>query len=91
MVLVRSEPTSWEELESLEEFQAFREKLLTHGWGDFLHSLQGHDELVSLKFALGFDGRRSHIGTLVFEVSEETIARVTKLLEQAADVAKTLR
>ena len=79
MVLLHSEPTSWEELETLEGFQAFEEKLLAHGWGDFLHSLQGHDELVSLKFALGFDGKRAHMGSLVFEVSEETIARVTKL------------
>ena len=79
MVLLRAEPTSWEDLETLEGFQAFKDKLLAHGWGDFLHSLQGYDETVSLKFALGFDGKQAHMGSLDFEVLEQTIAQITSL------------
>ena len=79
MVLVRAEPTSWVDLEALEGFQSFRAKLATHGWDYFLHLLQGQNEVVTLKFALGFDGKRAHMGSLTFEVSEKTIARVTHL------------
>jgi len=79
MVLVRAEPTSWAELEALEGFQNFKEKLSARGWDYFLHLLQGHNETVTLKFALGFDGQRAHMGSLTFEVSEQTIARVTRL------------
>jgi hypothetical protein len=79
MVLVRAEPTSWADLEALEGFQSFKEKLSARGWDYFLHLLQGHNETVTLKFALGFDGKRAHMGSLVFEVSEQTIARVTRL------------
>jgi len=79
MVLVRAEPTSWADLEALEGFQSFRVKLAAHGWEYFLHLLQGHNEAITLKFALGFDGRRAHMGSLTFEVSEQTIARVTHL------------
>lgn len=31
MVLVRAEPTSWADLEALEGFQVFKEKLVAHG------------------------------------------------------------
>jgi len=79
MVLVRAEPTSWADLEALEGFQSFKEKLSAHGWDYFLHLLQGHNEAITLKFALGFDGRRAHMGSLTFQVSEQTIARVTRL------------
>jgi len=74
MVLLRAEPTSWDDLEALEGFQVFKEKLIAHGWDHFLHSLQGHDESITLKFALGFDGKRAHMGSLNFEVSEQSIA-----------------
>lgn len=79
MVLVRAEPTSWANLEALEGFHSFKEKLATHGWDYFLHLLQGHDEAVTLKFALGFDGKHAHMGLLTFEVLEQSIARVTRL------------
>lgn len=79
MVLVRAEPTSWADLEALEGFQSFRAKLATHEWDYFLHLLQGHNEAITLKFALGFDGKQAHMGSLTFEVTEQSIARVTRL------------
>jgi len=71
MGLVQYEPTSWEKLDAMEEFQVYKKNLLDHGWSEFLHSLQGHghDDLVSLKFAMGFDGRMAHLIPLIFEVS----------------------
>lgn len=62
MVLVRAEPTSWADLEALEGFQSFKEKLSARGWDYFLHLLQGHNETVTLKFALGFDGKKGAYG-----------------------------
>jgi hypothetical protein len=37
------------------------------GWGAFLSHLQGHDEGISMKFSLGFDGKIAHVGSLTFE------------------------
>ena len=91
MVLVQAEPTSWADLEALEGFQAFRENLTAHGWDHFLHSLQGHDELVTLKFALGFDGTRTHMGSLTFEVSEQSIARITRLPRTCNNCSKNTK
>ena len=91
MGLVRSEPTSWEELDAMEEFQAYKQKLLDHCWSDFLHSLQGNDDLVSLKFAMGFDGRMAHLIPLIIKVLEETISWVTRLPRTGARCNKNTK
>ena len=49
------------------------------GWHSFLTNLQGHDDAVSLQFALGFDGHTAKVGSLVFQVTEESIAQATRL------------
>jgi hypothetical protein len=49
------------------------------GWGPFLSSLQGHYDGISMQFAVGFDGRITHVGSLNFAVTEESIAATTKL------------
>jgi hypothetical protein len=41
--------------------------------------LQGHDDGISMQFSLSFDGKTSHVGSLTFEVSEESIVAATKL------------
>jgi hypothetical protein len=73
------EPSSYTELLAIPEFTECREIFLRAGWGPFLASLQGHDDGISLQFSLGFDGRLARIGSLVFLVSEESIASATKL------------
>jgi hypothetical protein len=32
-----------------------------------------------MQFAVGFDGKTTHVGSLIFEVTEETISTATKL------------
>jgi hypothetical protein len=49
----RHEPSSYVELLSITEFETYREVFLHMGWGEFLASLQGHDDDVSLQFTLG--------------------------------------
>ena len=50
------------------------------GWvAFFLTNLQGHDDAVSLQFALGFDGHIAKVGSLEFPVTEESIALATGL------------
>jgi hypothetical protein len=47
------------------------------GWGPFLSSLQGHDDAISMQFAVGFDGNKAHVGSLNFAVTEESIVVAT--------------
>ena len=42
-------------------------------------TLQGHDDAVSLQFALGFDGHTTKVGLMVFQVTEESVAQTTGL------------
>ena len=42
-------------------------------------NLQGHDDVVSLQFGLGFDGNTAKVGSMVFQVTEESIAQATGL------------
>jgi hypothetical protein len=53
--------------------------LLCARWGPFFSSLQGHDDDISMQFAVGFDGEIEHVGYLNFVVTEESIAAATKL------------
>ena len=48
-------------------------------WGAILSSLQGDDDGLSMKFSVGFDGKTTHVGSLTFEVTEDSIAATTKL------------
>jgi hypothetical protein len=75
----RYEPSSYADLFSIPEFSQCREVFLHAGWGPFLSNLQGHDDGLSMQFSLGFDGKTTHVGSLTFEVSEESIAAATKL------------
>jgi hypothetical protein len=75
----RYEPSSYADLFSIPEFAQCREVFLRAGWGPFLSSLQGHDDGLSMQFAVGFDGKTTHVGSLIFEVTEESISAATKL------------
>jgi hypothetical protein len=72
------EPSSYTKLLPFWNSTACREIFLRMGWGLFLDSLQGHDDGVSLQFSLGFDGILACARTLVFLLSEESIASTTK-------------
>jgi hypothetical protein len=61
------------------EFAQSREVFLCVGWGPFLSSLQGHDDRLSMQFAVGFDGKIAHVGSLIFEVTKESISAAKKL------------
>jgi hypothetical protein len=75
----RYEPSSYADLFAIPEFAQCREVFLHAGWGPFLSSLQGHDDGLSMQFAVGFDGRIAHVGSLNFAVTEESIVAATKL------------
>jgi hypothetical protein len=44
-----------------------------------MSSLQGHDDDLSMQFAVGFYGKTTHVGSLTFEVTKESVATTTKL------------
>jgi hypothetical protein len=75
----RYKPSSYADLFSILDFAQCREVFLHAGWGPFLSSLQGHDDSISMQFAVGFDGKIAHVGSLNFGVTEESIAATTKL------------
>jgi hypothetical protein len=64
---------------SIPEFAQCEEVFLRTGWGPFLSNLQGHDDDLSMQFSLGFDGNTTRVGSLSFEVSEESVVAATKL------------
>jgi hypothetical protein len=73
------DPSSYANLFTIPEFSQCREVFLCPGWGSFLFHLQDHDDAISMKFALGFYGKKSHVGSLNFRVYEESISTSTKL------------
>jgi hypothetical protein len=75
----RYEPSSYADLFAIPEFAQCREVFLHVGWGPFLSSFQGHDDCLSMQFAVGFDGRIAHVGSLNFAVTEESIVAATKI------------
>ena len=75
----RYEPSSYVDLFSIPEFSQCREVFLCTGWGAFLSNLQGHDDALSMQFVIGFDGKTTCVGSLSFEVSEESVSAATKL------------
>ena len=68
------EPTAYDQLLDMPEFSACSELFVRAIWHPFLTALQGHDDVVSLQFSLGFDGHTSKVGLLVFPVTEEFVA-----------------
>jgi hypothetical protein len=75
----RYEPSSYADLFAIPEFAQCREVFLSTGWGAFLSHLQVHDDGISIQFSLDFDGKTTHVGSLTFGVSEESIAATMKL------------
>jgi hypothetical protein len=75
----RYKPSSYADLFAIPKFSQCREVFLHAGWGPFLSNLQGHDDSLSMQFALGFNGKTTHVGSLDFEVSKESIDAATKL------------
>ena len=73
------EPVSMEELEQMPESNACRSMFRNTVWPAFFAKFQGYDDTVSLKFALGFDGKIARIRDVVMRVSEKTISHATGL------------
>ena len=57
---------------SKELFQEF-------GWVEFLSKFQGFDDQVSLTFARGLKDHMSHVGDLIMEAFEKSIAKEIRL------------
>jgi hypothetical protein len=75
----RYEPSSSSDLFSIPKFAQCIEVFLCAGWGPFLSNLQGHDGVLFMQFSLGLEGKKTHVGSLTFEVLEESIFVATKL------------
>ena len=60
-MLNRHEPSKYGQLLIMPEFLACKEMFIRAGWNSFLTNLQGHDDVVSLQFALGFDGHTAKV------------------------------
>jgi len=85
VVMLNSHEPSWYvKLLSILEFVSCREIFICTRWGVFLSSLQGHDDVLSLQFALNFDGKTAHIRSLTFPISEESIS-ISKKLPRLGD------
>ena len=79
MMINRHEPTAYDQLLDMPEFSACSELFVRAGWHPFLTTLQGHDDAVSLQFSLGFDGHIANVGSLVFQVTKESVAQAIGL------------
>jgi hypothetical protein len=75
--VVRLEP---EGAELLEAYPQMAQRFRDVGWFEFLTTFQGHDEQVSMEFALNFDGYEVEIGKLLMLVTEQTIAKACRLV-----------
>ena len=78
-ILNLHETTEYGQLLAMPKFSASKELFIRAGWHFFLTNLQGHDDVVSLQFTLGFDGHTAKVGSLEFKVMEESIAQATGL------------
>ena len=79
VILNWHEPSEYGNLLAIPEFLACKKMFIRVGWHSFLPNLQGHDDAVSLQFALGFDRHTTKVGSLEFPVTEESIALATGL------------
>jgi hypothetical protein len=75
----RYEPSSYADLFSIPEFAQCKRSVFACRLGAIFVYLQGHDDGLSMQFAVSFDGKTTHVGSLTFEVSEESIVAATKL------------
>jgi hypothetical protein len=75
--VVRLEP---EGAELLEAYPQMAQRFRDAGWFEFLTTFQGHDEQVSMEFALNFDGHEVEIGKMLMLVTEQTIAKACRLV-----------
>ena len=75
MMINCHEPTTYDQLLDMPEFSACSELFVRARWHHFLTTLQGHDNAVSLKFSLGFYGHIDKVGSLVFQVTKESVAQ----------------
>ena len=75
----RHEPTAYDQLLDMPKFSAYSELFVRAGWHPFLTALQGHDDVVSLQFSLGFDGHTTKVRSLVFQVTKESVAQAIGL------------
>jgi hypothetical protein len=75
--VVRLEP---EGVELLEAYPQMAQRFRDASWFKFLTTFQGHDEHVSMEFALNFDGYEVEIGKLLMLVTEKTIAKACRLV-----------
>jgi hypothetical protein len=65
---------SIEVLEGLVEYNACKAMFNVVGWKTFFGKFQGYNDQVALKFIEGFNGKFSHIGKLVMNVSENIVS-----------------
>ena len=79
MVLNQHEPTEYGPLLATPDFLACNELFIRAEWHPFLTNLQGHDDAISLQFALGFDGHTDKVGSMVFQLMEESIVQAIGL------------
>jgi hypothetical protein len=84
------EPSSYAKILAIPKFAERREIFLHPGWGPFLSSLQGHDDGVSIQFAVGFDGRLDHIEYLAFFVSEDLLPQPRNFHGLGIDSSNTI-
>jgi hypothetical protein len=56
--------------------------LQAHGWDIFIRKFEGYNLAVAQDFAQTFDGFRAKVGDLQLEVTEDSIARATRLSQE---------
>lgn len=65
------------------EYEDYVEKFEQFVWLVFDQKLQRHDANVTLAFAQVFDGKTTMIGDMTMEVTKDSIAAATRLLQSA--------
>jgi hypothetical protein len=77
--MVRIEPNGCQALlahdDAIDDLQA-------HGWDIFIQKFEGYNLAVAQAFAQMFDGFRAKVGDVQLEVTEDSIARATRLPQE---------
>jgi hypothetical protein len=58
-------------------------------WGPLFPNLKGHDDGLSMQFALNFDGKKTRVGSLSFEFSKSPLLQLQRSQEWEIDGSKT--
>jgi len=66
--------------ELLKYYPQMAQRFRDASWFKFLTTFQGHDEHVSMNFALNFDGYKVEIRKLLMLVTKNTIAKAYRLV-----------